>query len=270
MGIDAKIIDSYLEEKSLDKVKNHWIFHSISPSKYLFEEPLLEDYGLIKNTYKQIKKAFKTFKPLNLKLWESIFGQYEGIPKTVSIYLVVGCPDPYDAMIREDNNGNLSMIFDLAILSKYTKEPSKVYELILQMITHELTHVYINNDYKDKTKNLSVHEKMKYIMFDEGFAHFLSYKKEVLTIDWEDENLIRKKKKAYSTLDYEMNNFIGENEKDLLERSNSGPYWDKFGALSGLFIIADYYISHDKDYKSIGELYKKGYNYMWEYWEMMK
>lgn len=267
MNLDTEIIDNYLIEKSLEKVKDHWIFHAISPGEYLFEEPLSSEYDSIENLYKEIKKAFKNFKPLNIRLWESIFEQYKGIPEDINIYLVVGCPDPYDAMMRDDKNGNLSMIFDIARLSKYTEEPSKILDIMLKMITHELAHVCIHNDYKINIASLSMSEKIKYIMFDEGFAHLLSYKEEVLSIDWNDENLIDKKKKAYSALDYKMKNFTKENGEDILERSNTGPYWDKFGAISGFFTIIDYYIMNDKDYKSINELYKRGYEYMWEYWK---
>ncbi|MGH4121554.1 MAG: hypothetical protein ACREV6_01250 [Clostridium sp.] len=48
MIVNTEILDEYLTEKSLDGVKNHWIFNSIVEGQYLFEKrpDLLIDFIL--------------------------------------------------------------------------------------------------------------------------------------------------------------------------------------------------------------------------------
>jgi hypothetical protein len=38
MIINTEILDTYLSEKSLEGIKNHWIFNSIVEEQYLIEE----------------------------------------------------------------------------------------------------------------------------------------------------------------------------------------------------------------------------------------
>ena len=55
MIIKTEIIDSFLEHGNLDSVKDHWIYHSIVPGQYTFEEPLYVNKELLVHLYETIQ-----------------------------------------------------------------------------------------------------------------------------------------------------------------------------------------------------------------------
>lgn len=263
MNINTEIIDKYFAEKSIKSVKDHWIFSSIVKGKHLCEEPKTEDYNKLKNIYEIIVDELNNFKPRNLTAWKSFLGDYVSAPKEVNIYLIVGAPDPYDAMVMEDKQGNDCIIFDLKRMSSYSDNNLKVIEIINGIISHELVHTIIHKKY-GKHNNTSFMERLKYLVFDEGIAHFIGYNGDPLSIDWNNNDFILKKEKAYSTLMQEISNYSFDKEEDILERSNSGRYWDKFGSISGLFSIVDYYYANNKDLSCLSNIYEGGPEFTWE------
>ncbi len=258
MKLNTEIIDEYFSNKSINNMKNHWIFKSIVPGKYMYEEPLEENYDRLKNIYEMLLKLLEDFKPLNLPLWEQFFGKYNALSEDATIYIIVGSPNPYDAMVRQDKEGNKSIIFDLERIRSYSENDDKILEIIMNLITHEMAHIYINKKYQSPGIEDSIYENLRYIVFDEGIAHFLSFDKDVLSIDWYTKEMIERKERAYSTLLNEIKNNSEDRKGEILARANSGKYWDKFGAISGLFAIIDYYNSHNKDLMRFKEIFEEG------------
>ena len=148
MNLDTTIIEQYFLDKSIENARDHWIFKSIISGEHLFEETPIEDYYKIKEIYEVLLESLKEFKPWNLPVWGQFFGCYNGVPDGIIIYIIVGSPNPYDAMVRQDSKGNKSIIFDLARISSYSKDISEIEEIILSLITHEVAHIYIGREYK--------------------------------------------------------------------------------------------------------------------------
>ena len=258
MKLNTEIIDEYLSNKSINNMKEHWIFKSIVPGKHMYEEPLEKNYNRLRNIYEMLLKSLEDFKPLNLPLWEQFFGKYNALSEDVTIYIIVGSPNPYDAMVRQDKEGNKCIIFDLERIRSYSKNNDKILEIIMNLITHEVAHIYINKKYQSPSIEDSIYENLRYIVFNEGIAHFLSFDKDVLSIDWHTKEMIERKEKAYSILLNEMKNNSKDGKDEILARAVSGKYWDKFGAISGLFAIVDYYNNHDKNLMCFREIFEEG------------
>jgi hypothetical protein len=257
MIVNTEILDTYLTEKSLEGIKNHWIFNSIVQGQYLFEEPKDVDENKLRAIYKTLLGKLKNFEPLNKYLWQQFYGDMQ-VPDTVCVYLIVGSPNPYDAMVREDAEGNDCVIFDLVRISSYSEDVSKISDIVSNFVTHEISHIFTNNIYPYPTLEDSLFDNLKHIVFDEGIAHFLSFKDDILSIDWYSDEMNIRRKKSNETLLNALEKDSNVDKNQILESSNSGLFWEKFAAISGLFAIIDYYYFNDKDIKVFKYIFEKG------------
>lgn len=257
MIINTEILDRYLSENSLDGVKEHWIFNSIVEGQHLIEEPNNFNRNKLKEIYEMLISKLNNFEPLNKCLWHEFYGNIN-IPDTISVYLIVGSPKPYDAMVRKDDKWNNCIILDLFRIGSYSEDISKLSGIVSNFVTHEVSHVLTGGVYTPPTIKDSVSDKLKYIVFDEGIAHFLSNKDDILSIDWYSDEMNTRRKNAYEALCDALKNISDTNKNQILERANSGLYWEKFGAISGFFGIIDYYNYNGKDIKVFKEIFEKG------------
>lgn len=265
MNLDTTVIEQYFLDKSIENAIDHWIFKSIVPGEHLFEEPPKEDYYKIKEIYEILLESLKDFKPWNLPIWEQFFGGYNGVPEDIIIYFIVGSPNPYDAMVRQDREGNKSIIFDLARIGSYSKDINEIEEIIISLITHEVAHIYIGKEYKYPSMEDSIYNILQHIVFDEGIAHFLSFNRDLLSLDWYTEDMLDRREKAYLTLLNNLNNNLKDMKKEIITKADTGPYWEKFAAISGLFGIYDYYNSHSKDLACFREIFEGGPKFLLEF-----
>lgn len=233
MNIDNSMIRSYLSGK--DDYKYHWLFNSILDSgEYTFDRPNDEYKEKIKEIYEKTYENLISFTPYNVKLFSVLFPKWKNLINDVNIILAVGCPSPYDAMVRE-HDGIEYVIFDLIRLMSYEKYGDDILSLIIGMITHEISHVCIHTDYP--VINNTYENKLSYITFDEGFAHLLAFTDKINSYNFRPmieahyQNSVRKLQMALS----ETNIF---RQKEYLEASNCGAYWDKFAAISGKLYLA--------------------------------
>lgn len=257
MIVNTEILEAYLTEKSLEGIKDHWIFNSIVEGQHLMEEPKDFDEHKLRDVYKLLVDKLKNFEPLNKCLWQQFFGDMQ-LPDTICVYLIVGSPDPYDAMVREDPESNNCIILDLIRVSSYSEDICKLSEIVSSFVTHEISHILTNNIYHYQAAEDSLFDNLKHIVFDEGIAHFLSFKENILSIDWYSDEMNIRRKNSYRTLYNALKNDSDVNKNQLLEKSNSGLFWEKFGAISGLFGIIDYYYLKGKDIKIFKYLFEKG------------
>ncbi|NUU95040.1 hypothetical protein XO10_01785 [Marinitoga sp. 1135] len=263
MKINTEIIDTYLMEKNLKKISNNKIFSLIENGKILFEAPPEESYQKIKNTYNLFKNIIFSFKPCNYNIWKNIFEISDNTDNSFIIFPIIGAPSPYEAMIRYDENGNTLMIFDIYLLGKNIDNLPKLKENISLLITHELAHYYIHQRFQYPQK---IENQLKYLFFDEGFAHFLSYSNNIEQINWNEKKNIKKREYSYEMLKEKLKNKLDKNL--LIKGITANNYWDKYIAISGMFAIIDFWHSNNKKLDSLKLLYKKGPEYLWNFWEI--
>ena len=134
--------------------------------------------------------------------------------------------------------------------------------MVNNLLSHELIHVIINEKYP--SGDFSYLETLDYISFHEGFAHLLSYKE---GIEHYMPNDIYKTRfmDAKEKLVLAINETSPESQELCLRESNTGDYWDKFGAISSML----YLMKHVDSLKEIYEAGWRGYtktliDFAWE------
>lgn len=230
MNIDTSMVINYLNGGT--DYEKHWIFNSIAEGEYLFESPLPEKKQEIKEGLEKAVNDFNSFCPYNVELFSELFPAWRELSGKVNIILSVGCPAPYDAMVRE-HNGEEFIIFDLVRLLSYQEEISA---LTMPLLTHEITHICIHADYPyNFDKNY--YKSLEYITFDEGFAHLLSFTDSIDKYDFKPiidkyyRRAVHKLKLALAETDVEK-------QKEYMDEVNCGAYWEKFAAISGKLYLA--------------------------------
>lgn len=257
MIINRSTVNDYINGKHIDKWSNQWVYHAILDNKYLIENVSENKKDFIKNAVDILENELKDFKPYNIDIWENIFSNWQEIVSNSIVYLVVGCPRPYDAMVRTSPDGKEVIILDVNRMLSYADSIDELISIIKNLLTHEFAHTCLHSDYPVPDENASFEVRLKNTCFDEGMAHFLSFNENIKSINWMEEKLIEKKKRAYDMLIYAINS-KEEVHSELLIKSNSGQFWDKFGAISGMFAIVDMIIENEYDYDIVSEIYKKG------------
>lgn len=246
MNIDPSIVNGYLSAD--DEYAQHWLFyHILDNGDYAFDKPSPARREMVRDELAEIQRALNGFVPYNVELFSALFPKWGDLLQDVNIILSVGCPAPYDAMVRE-HDGKEYMIFDLIRLLDYQRAGEGAAALVRQMITHEASHVCLHADYPPHPA--SYREKLGYIAFDEGFAHVLAFSDGIDACDFGPmirehyQNSVEQLRAALLETD-------PRRQERLLEASNCGPYWDKFAAISGKLYI----LSH---LNRIYEIYQSG------------
>lgn len=234
MNVDASIVKYYLADK--ESYEHHWLFACISDDDdTMFDRPDKEKKAAVTDAMNQAITTLDSFNPYNANLFQKLFPTWKELSTSVNVILAVGCPAPYDAMVRK-HAGKEFIIFDLIRLLDYKTDISK---LIMPLFTHELAHICIHADYPDVSDSQTYCKKLEYITFDEGFAHLLSYKDNIETVDF--RALLQEHYQAsQSKLRSAMMETNSEKQVALLDESNCGAYWDKFAAICGKLFLASH------------------------------
>lgn len=247
MKLNTEIIDFFLENGHLSTFENHWIFKKIVEGEHLFQCPEVHRMPILKESLDKVIIELEHFKPLNLSYWESLYGSFKGIDNALNIYLLVGAPKPYDAMVREDEAGELCILFDLERIASYAETTEDLIFTIKSLITHEYAHILNRQHIAFKGKEETFESRLAALALDEGIAHFLSIRENVEGIDWHSEALTGRKQNAYAryrdALKLAPPHIM---EQRLLEANAASNYWDKYGSVSGLFFIIDFLIDQKK------------------------
>lgn len=178
MKIDASIVTDYLQGRQ--DYAGHWLFSSLRDGEYLFDPPSPAEKGAVEELLTLVYGALRDFVPYNRELFCALFPHWREQAGTVEVLLAVGCPAPYDAMVREQN-GKQSIVFDLIRCLEYKRAGVDIPSLMRKLITHELAHVCIHRDYP--ACPAAYREKLGYITFDEGFAHALAFAEDMSAED---------------------------------------------------------------------------------------
>lgn len=251
--LHTEIIDTYLNGNNIEKFKNHWIYNTVgqgdSKDKNIFTMPSMEDTAIVRKIYIEAQNCLADFKPLNSELWSCLFPEWKRILDNIEVYFIVGLPEPNDATVIPDPSGKNVIILDLKCWVKYYKK-TNITDLIRNLITHECCHIcigkmfpQIDSDYENGTYL----EKLNSMIFNEGFAHLVSYNQNICSVDWHEKKLTEVKEKSLSKLKSAVLENDTSKQNDYLYTAMFGQYYDKFGCMIGMLYIADIYTSHGKN-----------------------
>lgn len=248
MHIDDSIVQAYLRDEPADRYRDHWLFYAIQEGRHLFDPPPARLREAIAATLADLSALLSRFQPWNADMVHALWPHFPAVQEEAHILLSVGCPEPYDAMVRRHHDQEY-IIFDLVRFHGYAEKGHDLRQLISKLLTHELVHLCIHQDYPPPQQDY--HRLLDYLVFDEGFAHCMAYQPQnhygVLSAElrhYQAESLVALAK-AVSETD-------PDRQEQLLEEADSGPYWQKFGAIAGKL----YLLSQTDDFAAI---YRQGW-----------
>ena len=246
MIIDAHIVTDYIEGKDLSQYRDYWIYNCFG-NQSLFELPNPKNREWVAKLYEKIRNQIKHFIPRNKNEVRWLFPQFDRIASNYTILLVVGFPDPYDAMVLE-HNGKAYMVFDLV---QFQEDSLKEDYSCHKVLTHELIHLCLMEDYP-VSYEMSYFEDLNYTAFNEGFAHALTYVENIYDFVF-DGFLEEKFKNAKHTLRAALAETDKQKQKNYSRMADTGAYWDKFASIAGKL----YLLRHIDDMKRI---YQEGWH----------
>ena len=176
MIIDDSIVLKYLSGQPPESYSDCWIYNNLG-----FESPDLCNKEWVLKLYNKLKYQIENFIPRNYETVKRLFPCFDDVANDYTIMLVVGFPDPYDAMVL-NNNGVDYMVFDLI---QFTQEALNEDYSCHRVLTHELIHICLRKNYPEPFC-ASYTERLDYTAFDEGFAHALTYPENLSEFQFDD------------------------------------------------------------------------------------
>lgn len=231
MKLDDSIVQSYMNGANPETYKDCWIYRAFGRGN-LFETPNPENCEWVSRLYVKLKNQIASYIPRNEQAVKKLFPDFDDIADNYTIMLVVGFPDPYDAMVME-HDGKEYMVFDLIQFG--TDSLDEEYSCH-KVLTHELIHMCLHRKHP-KPAGLSYTDELNYIAFDEGFAHALTFPEDITAFHFNDDL-----NEKYLTVKRKLQEAYGETnpalQKESLISADTGGYWDKFASISGkLFLL---------------------------------
>lgn len=243
--VDSRIADAYIRGEDAGHFRDEWFYSSSSldmdEGKNIFTLPKGDDDEKrgVRKLRKLFSSALSSFTPVNRPLWDALFPSWE--EKDLSVDLIVGFPEPYDAVNTLSPDGTTHIVFDLVCWRKYLSLPG-IEKNIRNVLTHEFTHClisYYNPRADEALRSSSYIEKLDAYTFNEGFAHLISYRScSIDKVDWHSKEL----EDVYASSKKRMREALAETERDkqkkLLYDSICGNYYEKFACMCGMLYLA--------------------------------
>ena len=231
MTIDDSIVQKYLSGEKPETYKNRWIYSSLDEG-YLFEKPDPLNRDWVSLLCQKLKKQIKNYLPRNENPVKRLFPEFDEVVRAYTVMLVVGFPDPYDAMALE-HNGNGYTIFDLIQFGADSLDETYSCHRVL---THEIIHLCLYRKYP-KPEDLGYVDELNYTAFQEGFAHALTFPEDIATFQF-NSFLADKYRNAKKQLRIALRETDTGRQKQYLVSADTGDYWDKYASISGkLFLL---------------------------------
>lgn len=231
-------MDDYLNGTPSRNYSDSWIFSEIEEGHYLFEEPDKNLSSKVLEIRNSVYKEIQSFVPFNDEIWNELFPESQQRLSAISVQLVVGCPYPYEAMVREDADHREVIVFDLIRFTRYGWHRAS--EIVRAMLTHECVHILLHQDYPEN-RAAPYQEKMDFLLFDEGLAHFLSMDERINHYDWNSAESITRKKKSFRSFTEAFEEQDEDKQNIMLKEACTGHFWDKFACIAGMFLWAAVY-----------------------------
>ena len=266
MKINDQIVKAYLENGNINEFRNAWYFTSSTVAgddgNNIFNEPKYDDELKRKAELvcQSIKQVASDFLPTNLELWDTLFSDWRRILSEVSVDLIAGFPEPYDATVERDGYGVPHIVFDVICWTKYVGKCDML-EVVQNLLTHELCHVLIGNSIANIDKDIESKDYLTNLnanAFHEAFAHLISYEtKEIHTIDWHTPRLEKVRVESNQRLKDSLAEMNPEIQQQNLYDAICGNYYEKFACMSGMLYLAEVWEKGGK--KALKECFDEGY-----------
>ena len=247
MILNTQIVREYLRGDNLARHRGDWVYQNFenvqSRDGSMFTEPDSSDDRKqeVKKVLNVLEGVAGSFEPLNPDVWNTVFPEWRSTIHSVSADLIVGFPEPYDAVAKYDPEGNAHVIFDLCCWTRYLKS-CNIEKLAKGLLTHDLFHVLIADRYPELREDGN---EKKYltaldaVTFNEGFAHLVSYENQAISAtDWNSEKMQKVWEKSILQLKDAAAYKIPGQQRRYLFHANCGKYYEKFGAMAGMLWFA--------------------------------
>lgn len=245
MHIDNSIVQAYISGADMYQYEKEWFFSSsaldVDGGKNLFTPPPNDD--VVRDEVNRLEICFRQsvehFYPVNRPIWDALFPDWRNIQPVIN--LIVGFPEPYDAVTMKAPDGQIHLVFDLICWRKYAGM-TDLNEIIRNLLTHEITHLLIGKYYSEvdvAMESSNYLTKLDAFTFHEGFAHLISYQTtEIDHVDWHTEQL----NEVYSTCKKKMRSALAETDakkqEQFLSDAICGMYYEKFACMCGMLYLA--------------------------------
>ncbi|SMO91949.1 hypothetical protein SAMN06265379_11536 [Saccharicrinis carchari] len=250
----------------------------------LFRENVKEyesEYGLNiafkerKRTANLLSKIQTTnFDTLAIKRALQFFPKGTQLKTDANVYYVLTGWEWGDAYVRNvkkvngkykvAETGNPALVFNLSLFTKlYGETTEEQFQTLTNIMSHEIFH-FAFNEFKNESTNypLISDNDYKHQLFrtvqNEGIAHYIDIKKVLITNfsdfeKYQKENFEKLNKAIISFSSQQIGN---EDKKKILQCANVGKYWEKYGAICGMFM--SYHIERLLGKEAITKTIKNG------------
>lgn len=245
MIVDSTLVQAYLAEENMQIYKNCWFFTASSVAtdlgRNIFTAPpddasIRAKVGALE---KRIRRAAEDFQPVNRAIWDALFPGWETVQPALE--LIVGFPEPYDAVTEYDEAGQCHILFDLVCWQRYAQQPD-LPQIIRNLLTHEITHLLIGR-YCPGVDDALVSEnyltRLDANTFHEGFAHLISYEAtEIDQVNWHDARLRQAYADGQARMRFALAETDPERQKKALYDAVCGEYYKKYACMCGMMYLA--------------------------------
>lgn len=180
-----------------------------------------------------IAKFNDTGEPLIDQIFSPLVGKRQ---YAINVILTQAIPEPYDAWTGI-YQGKPAFFFNMDMWNKASLEKNG-----MGVIKHEAAHVLLRDLLKmpDQRDSIAV---LNHIVINEGIAHFIGYSKnrERLLIERKSEWLAAESSLAAAVAQLSDIKTTELVRNDLLKKATTGAFWQKYGAIAGMFRAASIY-----------------------------
>ena len=243
MNVSDIIAKDYLAGKAITAYREEWFFQRPSEGGRVFTEPsyLPEEREKVRTVYRALLEAAETFQPLNRDVWDAIFPSWPDALKHTQADLILGFPQPYDAVALR-RNGIYHVVFDLLLWTGYMGK-ADLKAVARNLLTHESCHALIGQTVAGIDADLdcgAYTDMLDAIVFHEGFAHLVSYDGKALSeTDWTAPKLREVRTSSCETLRRALAAVDEAEQENYLNRANCGRYYEKFACMAGMLYLAE-------------------------------
>lgn len=262
MKIADEIVRAYIQGRDLSNYTGAW-FYQTPDMRFTAPEGTKAHRNLVNTVYEEIRQAVTCFVPCNRPVWDALFPDWQAVLDQVTVNLVVGLPQPRDAVVLRDPGGIAGVVLDLGQWVQYMHsiKPSAI---VQNLLTHELCHVCIGAGISDIDDDLEAPEygtALDAMTFHEGFAHLVSYQSmEIGAVAWEEDAVLQE---TWVKSREKMQAALAETRPDAQAQYRQEAvvgrrYHEKFACMCGMLYLAKCWLR--RGIPGLLVEYQKGYH----------